>query len=262
MTICRIEQVVTSGTFSLDGNTWEVDNNVWILGNDDEVIVIDAAHDAEAIATAVGGRRVRAIVCTHGHNDHIDAAPDLAAKTGSPILIHLDDHLLWSLTHTNRTPDGYLTDLRRLTIADTELTVLHTPGHTPGAICLHAPSTISPPAIRSGRTKDQIVPISDEELRDLPLPTAKAIEIVAFMPQESIDPLRFARHLSVGGKVVAVGNAEGPGTTSIRNKKIRSAISAMLKTMTSPRGNKTPETTSHPTLISEGPRPANSITST
>ena len=41
----RIERLVTSGTFSLDGGTWDVDNNVWIIGDDTEVFVIDPAHD-------------------------------------------------------------------------------------------------------------------------------------------------------------------------------------------------------------------------
>ncbi|MFJ3776288.1 MBL fold metallo-hydrolase [Streptomyces sp. NPDC090075] len=135
----RIEQLVTSGTFSLDGGTWEVDNNIWIVGDDHEVIVIDAAHDARAIAAVVGRRRVRAIVCTHGHDDHINTAPALADLTDAPVLLHLDDRLLWKLTHPDRNPDGYLSDMRRLTVADTELKVLHTPGHTPGAISLHAP---------------------------------------------------------------------------------------------------------------------------
>ncbi len=57
----RVDKVVTSGTFSLDGGTWEVDNNVWLVGNDHDVIVIDAAHDAGAIVEAVGHRTVLAI---------------------------------------------------------------------------------------------------------------------------------------------------------------------------------------------------------
>ncbi|MET9397075.1 MBL fold metallo-hydrolase [Kitasatospora sp. NPDC002965] len=140
MTLTRIERTVTSGTFHLDGETWEVDNNVWIVGDDSEVVVIDAAHDVDAIATAVGDRRVTAIVCTHGHNDHINAAPAVADATGAPILIHLDDRLLWKHIHPDRDPDGYLTDRRRIAAADTELTVLHTPGHSPGAISLYAPA--------------------------------------------------------------------------------------------------------------------------
>ncbi|MER6154323.1 MBL fold metallo-hydrolase [Streptomyces sp. NPDC001868] len=135
----RIEHLVTSGTFSLDGGTWDVDNNVWIVGDDHEVIVIDAAHDADAIAEAVGDRTLRAIVCTHAHNDHIDAAPALAERTGAPIWLHPDDLPLWKQTHPDRAPDGELADGQVLTVAGVDLTVLHTPGHAPGAVCLHAP---------------------------------------------------------------------------------------------------------------------------
>ncbi|MCX4879128.1 MULTISPECIES: MBL fold metallo-hydrolase [unclassified Streptomyces] len=135
----RIEHLVTSGTFSLDGGTWDVDNNVWVIGDDREVIVVDAAHDAEAIAEAVGDRRLTAIVCTHAHNDHIDAAPELAARTGAPVLLHPDDLPLWKQTHPDQAPDGELADGQLLAVAGVELTVLHTPGHAPGAVCLYAP---------------------------------------------------------------------------------------------------------------------------
>ncbi|MFE1823943.1 MBL fold metallo-hydrolase [Streptomyces anulatus] len=135
----RIDHLVTSGTFALDGGEWDVDNNVWIVGDDTEAIVIDAAHDAAAIEAALGGRTLRAIVCTHAHSDHIDAAPALAAATGAPILLHPDDLPLWQQTHPDRTPDGTLSDGQELTVAGTTLTVLHTPGHAPGAVCLYAP---------------------------------------------------------------------------------------------------------------------------
>lgn len=140
MSPARIDHLVTSGTFSLDGGTWDVDNNVWIVGDDAEALVIDAAHDADAIAAAVGDRRLTAIVCTHAHDDHIDAAPALAARYGAPVLLHPDDRVLWDLTHPDRAPDAGLTDGQTLTVAGTELTVLHTPGHAPGAVCLHAPA--------------------------------------------------------------------------------------------------------------------------
>lgn len=135
----RIDHLVTSGTFALDGGEWDVDNNVWIVGDDHEAIVIDAAHDAAAIEAALGGRTLRAIVCTHAHNDHIDAAPDLARATGAPILLHPDDLPLWLRTHPEHTPDGTLTDGQELTVAGIVLTVLHTPGHAP------APSACTPP---------------------------------------------------------------------------------------------------------------------
>ena len=68
MSTPRIDRVVVSGVFSLDGQDFDVDNNVWLVGDDDEVLVIDAPHDAAPIVGAIGGRRVTAIVLTHGHN--------------------------------------------------------------------------------------------------------------------------------------------------------------------------------------------------
>ncbi|HJQ48519.1 MAG TPA: MBL fold metallo-hydrolase [Amycolatopsis sp.] len=134
----KVRNVVTSGVFELDGGSWDVDNNVWLVGNDHEVFVIDAAHDAVAIAEAVGDRTLRAIICTHGHNDHVNAAPELAERTGAPILLHPADRVLWDMTHPQRQPDAELEDGQILTIAGTGLSVLHTPGHAPGAVCLYS----------------------------------------------------------------------------------------------------------------------------
>ncbi|WP_410587653.1 MBL fold metallo-hydrolase [Amycolatopsis sp. lyj-23] len=135
-----VQNLVTSGVFRLDGGSWDVDNNVWIVGDDSEVVVIDAAHDAKAIENVVGERKLTAIVCTHAHNDHVNAAPELAAATGAPILLHPDDRVVWDLTHPDRAPDGELADGQVLTTAGTELRVIHTPGHAPGAVCLYAPA--------------------------------------------------------------------------------------------------------------------------
>ncbi|KNB53123.1 MBL fold metallo-hydrolase [Streptomyces caatingaensis] len=140
MTAARVDHLVTSGTFSLDGGVWDVENNVWIVGDDHEAIVIDAAHDADAVAAAVGGRRLLAVVCTHAHDDHVNAAPALAGRTGAPVLLHPADLPLWERTHPDRAPDGELTDGQVLRVAGVELTVLHTPGHAPGAVCLYAPA--------------------------------------------------------------------------------------------------------------------------
>ncbi|GAB3294391.1 MBL fold metallo-hydrolase [Epidermidibacterium keratini] len=135
----QVERVVTSGTFSLDGGTWDVDNNVWIVGDDQNVVVIDAPHDVEAIMKQVGDRKVVAIVCTHAHDDHVNQAPALRERTGAPILLHPDDRVLWDLAHSDTAPDSDLEDGEVITIAGTDLQVMHTPGHSPGAVCLYAP---------------------------------------------------------------------------------------------------------------------------
>lgn len=123
----------------MDGGTWDVDNNVWLVGDDREVVVIDAAHDAVAIADAVGDRELKAIVCTHAHNDHINAAADLSDRTGAPIWLHPADAPLWEMVYPDRRPDRDLADGDEITVAGITLQVLHTPGHAPGAVCLYAP---------------------------------------------------------------------------------------------------------------------------
>ena len=135
-----IERVVTSGTFSLDGGTWEVDNNVWLIGDERELLVIDAAHDADAIAAAVGDRQVLGIVCTHAHDDHVNVAPELARRLDAPLLLHPAEHVLWELAHPGMPPpSAQLADGDVLRVGGTELRVLHTPGHSPGSCCLHGP---------------------------------------------------------------------------------------------------------------------------
>ena len=134
-----IDHLVTSGTFSLDGGTWDVDNNVWIVGDENEVIVVDAAHDADAIEKAVAGRRVVAVVCTHAHDDHVNQAPALADRFSAPILLNPAEAPLWGMTWPDRLPDGELSDGQRITIGGVELQVIQTPGHSPGSSCLYAP---------------------------------------------------------------------------------------------------------------------------
>src|SRR4051794_30596107 len=90
-----IELITTDGLFRFDGGEWEVTNNIWLVGDDREVIVIDAAHDARTIVDAVHGRRVAAIALTHGHNDHINAAATLQDAVDAPILLHPADRMLW-----------------------------------------------------------------------------------------------------------------------------------------------------------------------
>ncbi len=135
----RVEQVVTSGQFSLDGGTWDVDNNVWLVGDDHEVIVVDAPHDAAAILDAIDDRTVVAIVLTHGHNDHVNAAVDLREATGAPIWFPAADTMLWDAENPDAAPDHDLADGTEFTVAGVTLQALATPGHSPGSTCLYSP---------------------------------------------------------------------------------------------------------------------------
>lgn len=133
----RVDKVVTSGVFSLDGQDFDVDNNVWLIGDDEQVIVVDAAHQAAPITAAVGSRTLLGVICTHGHNDHINAAVEVAA--GTPVHLHPDDRMLWDVVHPDLEPQP-MSDGQIFEVGGTSIQVLHTPGHSPGAVCLHIPA--------------------------------------------------------------------------------------------------------------------------
>jgi hydroxyacylglutathione hydrolase len=135
----RLEHATTSGTFSLDGGTWDVENNVWVLGDDSSCIVVDAPHDAAPIVELVGDRAVIAVVCTHAHDDHVSVAPELATRLRAPVRLHPDDDMLWQQSHPGAAYEP-LADGDEFAIGDAVVQVLHTPGHSPGSVCLYVPA--------------------------------------------------------------------------------------------------------------------------
>jgi glyoxylase-like metal-dependent hydrolase (beta-lactamase superfamily II) len=134
----RIDHTITSGTFSLDGGSWDVDNNVWVIGDDAECVVIDAPHRAGPIQELIGDRRLIAVLCTHAHDDHITAAQELAQRHDIPVRLHPADEMLWRQSY----PDFDfmpLDDGDEMAVAGSVLQVLHTPGHAPGGVCYYSP---------------------------------------------------------------------------------------------------------------------------
>ena len=141
----RIERVVTTGSIGagrpgMPPEGVELENDVWIVGDDSQAIVIDAAHDADAIAAAVGDRDALGILLTHGHEDHVNAARAAADRLDTHLYLHPADLFLWEEAHPGTTPDFELADRAAFLIAGTEIVTVHTPGHTPGSVCFLAPS--------------------------------------------------------------------------------------------------------------------------
>ena len=136
--MAEIHQIVTAGNHDPQGPPVH-ENNVWLIGDATEVLVIDPAHDARAVAEAVDGRRVVAVVLTHGHWDHVRAARDFAALVGDPaVFLSPEDTFLWAESHGDA-PFEPLLEGKQFVVAGTTLDVVGTPGHTPGSMSISAP---------------------------------------------------------------------------------------------------------------------------
>ena len=111
--------------------------NSWIVGDDEEVIVIDPGGDAAPVLALVGDREVLAVICTHGHADHVAAAIELAERDEAPVALHPKDRNLWREAHPADDADIEMEDGGTFEVADVRLEVIHAPGHTGGSVCLY-----------------------------------------------------------------------------------------------------------------------------
>jgi glyoxylase-like metal-dependent hydrolase (beta-lactamase superfamily II) len=111
--------------------------NAWVIGDDEEVIVIDPGEDADSVLEQVGDREVLAVICTHGHASHVAAAVEVAERDEAPVALHRADRLLWRTVHDGSDPEIEMADGGRFDVADVQLEVIHTAGHTPGSVSLY-----------------------------------------------------------------------------------------------------------------------------
>jgi glyoxylase-like metal-dependent hydrolase (beta-lactamase superfamily II) len=133
----RIDQV--SSPAAADGGPGEQETNVWIVGDDEEVIVVDPGRDPAAVLDVVGEREVLAVICTHGHAAHVAAAIEVAERDEAAVALHRKDRLLWREAHREDDPDIDMEDGGIFEVADATLEVIHAPGHTDGSVCLYSP---------------------------------------------------------------------------------------------------------------------------
>jgi glyoxylase-like metal-dependent hydrolase (beta-lactamase superfamily II) len=113
------------------------DRNAWVIGDDEEVVVVDPGEDARAVLEAVGDREILAVICTHGHEAHVAAAPEVAGRDDAPVALHPKDLLTWREVHGESDPAIEMEESGIFEVAGVALEVLHTPGHTPGSVSIY-----------------------------------------------------------------------------------------------------------------------------
>lgn len=133
----RIERVWTPRVAEDDSQTDAAEANAWIVGDDEEVIVIDPGEDAAGILERVGDREILAVICTHGHASHVAAAVEVAERDEAPVALHPADRLHWRAAHPDADAEIEMADGGRFDVADVQLEVLKTAGHTAGSVSLY-----------------------------------------------------------------------------------------------------------------------------
>jgi len=110
--------------------------NTWIVGDDEEVIVIDPGEDSDAVLAAVGDREVLAVICTHGHPGHAAGALAVAARDEAPVALHPAERRAWRELH-DTDPEIEMEDGGKFGVAGVTLEVVQAPGHSRGSVLLY-----------------------------------------------------------------------------------------------------------------------------
>jgi glyoxylase-like metal-dependent hydrolase (beta-lactamase superfamily II) len=133
----RVERMWSQNIAEQDVAAIGAECNGWLIGDDDEVIVIDPGEEAEPVLELVGDREIVAVICTHGHERHVEAAVEVAERDEAPVALHRSDRLFWRKAHPDVQPEIEMAHGGRFEVADVALEVIHTPGHTPGSVSLY-----------------------------------------------------------------------------------------------------------------------------
>ena len=118
--------------------------------NSKETLVIDPGDEPDRIIDFIreNSLHVKHIVCTHAHFDHVGAVSDMKQATGAPIVIHRNELDIYRSTRDQATswgfeleelpePDMLVSEGEVLEIGSLKFVIIHTPGHSPGSICLY-----------------------------------------------------------------------------------------------------------------------------
>ena len=192
---------VTEGTFNLDGGSWDVENNVWVVGSQAECMVIDPAHDPDAVLAAVNGRAITHVLLTHGHDDHIKAVRAFVERAGTdaPVMMSPEDLMLWHAVYPDGPEPQPLHDGQRITAGTVDFTVLATPGHSPGSVVFYAPDLGEHGVVFTGDTLFQGGPgATGRSYSDFPTIINSIEKQLLTLPEETLVLTGHGDHTTVG----------------------------------------------------------------
>lgn len=160
----------------LTGGPWTANCYIVVCPGTRESVIIDAPAQGDLILGEALGTKVRYLLLTHTHGDHLQALVEVKAATGAPVALHRAETGQLPVA-----PDLYLEDGDFVAFGGMSLEVRHTPGHTPGSLCFHSGrhlfggDTIFPGGPGHTRTPEalrQLIKSLEERLFSLPADTA------------------------------------------------------------------------------------------
>ena len=116
----------------------ELMTNCYIVSDEisKEGIIIDPGFDMDEIINEIGDIKIKAIILTHGHYDHVTDAFALSETINAPVMIHKDDEIMMAYS-TQKKADKLLKDKDTFDIGHLTFDIISTPGHSKGSICIY-----------------------------------------------------------------------------------------------------------------------------